>query len=130
MAKQKFRSIIVDAKTYLWAFKPSYQLVNAATFEYRCYDLFEAYAECDRTSPLRIIFITWEDAICGGPLRVGAPVVIDNPSTSGVNLHQPKWAMTLIREGLKRGWQANAHSVPFIIENGVELLAELNYTAG
>lgn len=129
VAKQKLRSIIVDAATYLWVFKPSYQLVDATAKEYRCYDLFEAYAESNHTSPLRIIFITWENAICGGPLRMGAPVIIDNPNTSGVNLHQPKWAMMLIREALKRGWQANAHSVPFTIENGVELLAELNYTA-
>ncbi|MGL5061257.1 MAG: hypothetical protein ACRC62_14890 [Microcoleus sp.] len=129
VAKQKLRSLIVDATTYLWVFKPSYQLVDATAYEYRCYDVFKAYAESNYTSPLRIIFITWECAICGGPLRVGAPVIIDNPNTSGVNLHTPKWAAGLIREGLKRGWQANAHSVPFTIENGVELLADLNYTA-
>lgn len=126
MAKKKLRSIVVDGAAFHWVFRPSYHL---ATKEYHCHDVFWAYAEDNPASPLCIVFLTWENPIVGGPLRTGLPVFPDDPNTGGVNLHQPKWAAAMIRAGLKKGWQANTRSSPFIIENGIEILAELNYEA-
>ncbi len=121
MAKQKLRNIVVDGTVYRWSFRPTYQLMNPALLTYRCRDIFTAYAESNYTSPLRIIFITWEDAIVGGPLRYGGNMILEDPNTGEINLHMPRWAAILIRIGLKQGWQATVRSTPFEI-GGIDLL--------
>jgi hypothetical protein len=122
MTKKKLRAIVIDGATFYWSFTPTYECLDPTTREYQCRDRFVTYAESNRSSPLSIVFITWENAISGGPLRTGAPIIVDELDPGGINLHTPKWAAILIREGLKRGWQANAISTPYTIENGVEML--------
>jgi hypothetical protein len=120
--KKKLRNIVVDGLAYRWSFNPSYARTDDTANPYHCRDIFTAYAEANYASPLRIIFVTWECAIIGGPLRTGAPVLLNQPDTDRVNLHSPKWAAALIRAGLKRGWQADIHSGPFLINDGTDLL--------
>lgn len=127
MAKKKLRNIVVDGKTYYWSFRPGYQRTDDPANPFCCHDLFTVYAETNHTSPLRITFVTEDDAIIGGSLRTGAPIASGDSNTRKINLNTPKWAVILLREGLKRGWQPNAHSVSFTIENGVELLTQLNH---
>jgi hypothetical protein len=127
LAKKKLRPIVVDGQNYLWGFRVGYKKTEEPSSPFHSHNIFVAYPENNYTSPLRITFIAWEDGASGSPLGTGATVVLGDLNTSGVNLHEPKWAVTLIREGLKRGWQAKTNFSPFIIENGMELLAQLNY---
>jgi hypothetical protein len=119
MGKKKLRNIIVAGTEFGWIFNPAYQILNAETREYCCYDKFRAYAAGNRTSPLEIVFITREDPIYGGELRSGLP------DLGGINLHTPQWAAILILAGLQQGWQPHAKSTPLTIGDGVQLLATL-----
>jgi hypothetical protein len=120
--KKKLRKIVVDGSVYVWGFSPS--IIQAEKCMGDC-DVFIAYAGDNHTSPLRIEFHTWEHAIWGRPLRTGFRVIPNDPDSGGINLHQPKWAALLIREGLKQGWQANACSSALKLKNGTELILRL-----
>jgi hypothetical protein len=126
MAKKKLRNIIVAGTKFVWVFNPGYQILNAETSQYCCYDRFRAYASEHRTSPLEIIFITSEDPIYGGALRSGAAIVPSLADLGGVNLHTPQWAAILIRMGLEQGWQPHARSMPLTVDDGIQLLATLS----
>lgn len=129
MAKKKPRTIVVDGKIYYWSFRAGYQRIDDSGNRFCCHDLFTAYADTSRTSPLRITFVTKDDAIIGGFLRTGAPIALGDSTAREINLNTPKWAATLIREGLKWGWQPDAHSASFTIDNDLDLLAELSHDA-
>lgn len=124
----KLRAITVDGLHYRWRFAPRYE---AAGDHWLCRDSFVAYAADSRRHPLRINFITWEDAVIGGPLRVGAPLLPERPELGGMNLHTPGWAARLIKAGLRRGWDPAAASLEIV--DGLpllfELLAEANQTS-
>ncbi|HEX3051995.1 MAG TPA: hypothetical protein VHP83_15155, partial [Aggregatilineaceae bacterium] len=75
--------------------------------------------------PLKVHFLTWDSPIDGGPLRVGAPINLDNPNTGGINLHQPKFAAQMIQQGLLRGWKP-FEKKSLVIVDGIGLLAELD----
>jgi hypothetical protein len=117
---RKMRSIVVDGERYLWRFAPRYVDQGRA-----CRDVFVAFGDEIRSSPLRIVFETWECPIIGGPLRVGAPLDLAKGRTAEINLHMPRWAATLIRAGLERGWQPRRPHAQFLIADGVALLATL-----
>ena len=76
---------------------------------------------------MQIHFITWEDAVIGGPLRTGAPVVLNSPSSAQLNLHTPKTAAEMIRGALKSGWQPITGKQPFVIDDGMGFLKEMGY---
>jgi hypothetical protein len=123
---KKTRSIVVDGQRYVWRFVPRYVPAPSPDL-YRCYDIFSAYLEGHHRSPLRIRFDTWECPMLGGPLRARAPVLLGRPETGGVNLHTPKWAAALIREGRRRGWEPEVAPGPFLVEDGVRLLEEKGF---
>ncbi len=126
--KQKLRQIIVDGTAYRWRFDPSYVHTPATSELYadtwHCRDTFTAYLATRRTGPLQIIFLTWE----GGPLHTGAPISLGNPQSSRINLHTPAFAAQLIQYARRRGWNPEQTHSAFVIENGLDVLAELGYT--
>jgi hypothetical protein len=87
MSKLPLRKIVIDGETYLWKFRPGYE--KDEHLQWRCHDIFVAYAEQDKHYPLKVHFLTWESPIEGGPLRTGAPIDLANPNTGGINLHRP-----------------------------------------
>jgi hypothetical protein len=129
--KQKLRKIALDGSVYLWRFVPGYEHMppvdasERATWQSR--DTFTAYLATQRLCPLIVRFRTWEDPIIGGPLRTGASINLTNPESSGVNLHTPGLAAGIIRQARQCGWQPEQTATPFIIENGLQLLAEMGY---
>jgi hypothetical protein len=122
MAKKKLRQIVLDGKIYLWRFIPGYVKFGEGLHQWECRDRFIAYLQFTRKSPLQIHFCTWEDAVIGGPLRVGASLNLDNSGPSGINLHTPGWAAWLIRHALNAGWMPEQDHQPFVIERGMEFL--------
>ncbi|HUY79741.1 MAG TPA: hypothetical protein VMV29_23415 [Ktedonobacterales bacterium] len=132
--KAPLRPIVVDSVQYRWRFITGYVRTDDPGNLWVCQDTFTAYLDGDKGSPLRIHFVTWEDAIVGGPLRSGAEIALGQPETAGANLHTPHWAARLIRLALERGWRpsdvANAPTrrAPFIIADGVELLLAFQHS--
>jgi hypothetical protein len=127
VSRRKISRIVVDGVEYFWAFSAGYEATGEPGNPHRCHDGFRAYLASNRNAPLVIHFVTWDDGVVGGPLRTGAPVVLGDPATAGVNLFTPRWAATLIRYGFARGWQPEGSRCKFVIEDGVRVLAELNY---
>jgi hypothetical protein len=125
MPKRRLRKIIVDGEPYFWKFNPTYE--KDENLEWRCHDIFVAYTISDKNYPLKIHFITWESPVSGGPLRTGAPTNLDDPKTGGINLHQPKFAALLIKQGLLRGWNP-IQKRALVIEDGIGLLKEIGYS--
>jgi hypothetical protein len=127
MARSKLRKMVVDGENYLWRFMPGYERTGEPLNSYQCHDSFVAYLEEGKTSPLQVHFITWEDAIIGGPLRTGAPVVPGNSNSAQLNLHTPKIAAEMIRGAIKRGWRPATDAKPFVIADGMTFLKEMGY---
>lgn len=127
MGKVKSRKLVVDSVTYMWRFTPGYEKTGEVADPYRCHDIFEAYIYERRHCPLELHFIIWEDPRIGGPLHVGAPVVLSNPNSAQLNLHTPKMAAELIRGAIKLGWQPTTDKSPLVIENGMGFLKEMGY---
>jgi hypothetical protein len=130
--KQKFRQIVVDGIAYCWRYDPGYARRSSADDPgdgiWYCQDTFTAYLASQRTSPLRIVFRTREDAILGGPLRTGVPINLNNPQGSKINLHTPAMAAQLIQHARQHGWDPEQSRPPFVIEDGLDALAQLGYT--
>lgn len=119
---------MVDGAVYRWGFIHGYLRTPEP---FRTLDVFTAYAEGNHANPLRMEFNTWEDLYRGAPLHSGLlPLEPNDPEPCGINLHTPKWAVLLIREGLKHGWQPNAKSAPFVLTDGVGIIKELKKMSG
>ncbi len=125
--RQKLRTIVVDGITYRWRFAPGYERTGDPADPYQSHDIFTAYLAEQRTGQVRIHFRTWEDAIVGGPLRTASRLNRTNPESSAVNLHTPKLAAQLIRQARIRGWNPQERTNPFVINDGLALLAEIGY---
>ena len=126
----KLRNIVVEGERYLWRFQPGYKPGEKPGDPYRCHDVFRALRERCPTSPLLVMFDTWDCPIAGGPLRCNAPIDPDDGTSARFNLHQPRWAAAMIRAGLQRGWQPRLPSSPCSIKDGVGFLKELAGTGG
>ena len=122
MRKSHMRKIVVAGEGYLWSLTPRYE--KDANEMWICHDLFTAYQEHNKRAPLRVHFITRESPIDGGPLRTGAPVDPADPSSGGINLHQPRFADAIIRAALDQGWDPVANRA-LDIGDGVGLLREI-----
>lgn len=120
--KKKYRQIIIDGRAYLWKFTPRYVKVDETSAHWECQDCFTAFLLSAKKSLFQIYFRTWEDALIGGPLRVGAPLQLDASEAVRVNLHTPGWAAWLIRQARNAGWSPEQSQQPFVIEQGVNFL--------
>lgn len=122
--KKKFRRLVIDAQTYLWRFSPGYQATGNPANPWRCYDIFTAHLFQVKSSPLQVHFLTWEDPVVGGPLRVGLPINLEELGTgaAGLNLHTPGNAARIIRLALQGGWTPEQRNSSFVIKDGVQWL--------
>jgi hypothetical protein len=124
MAKNRLRKITIDGSEYLWKFDPGYRRIESPAQPYECHDTFTAWLAQSRTSPLRVHFTAPESPAGGGPLRHGGPLASGGPS-SGINLHTPKWAATLIQLARKKGWTPELPAHALLVEDGLPWLAEV-----
>ncbi len=130
MARQKPRHIVVDGERYGWRFSSGYGQRQDSAASWLYHDIFTAWPADRPGSRLHVHFITPGDLITGSPLGTGLPIVPGTPDTGGINLHRPKLAAELIRQARQRGWTPGADAMPFVVENGLELLAAAGYAVG
>ena len=129
--KVKLRRMVLDGQTYLWSFTPGYVRDGDST---KCRDLFTTYLANRRESPLKVWFTTWEDPMIGGPLRVGVPLELGEAGAGLVgacyNLHTPHAAASIIRRARAEGWDPDRQVGPFIVDDGLRLLAATEQKSG
>ncbi|HEX7733654.1 MAG TPA: hypothetical protein VF458_02280 [Ktedonobacteraceae bacterium] len=117
---------MIDGQTYLWKFSPGYRAGKEAADAWQCDDVFAVYLFQAKNSPLQIHFLTWEDPVIGGPLRVGLPLDLQelHSGPAGLNLHTPGDAARVILLALQAGWVPEQGNRPFVIKDGVQWLKE------
>lgn len=113
MGSSKLRVIKVGGSTYLWRVSHRHHVLP----DNKCSELFTAYLEGAKTTPLRATFN--EDEV----IRIAAGVVMPAGERMSYNLNEPGMARSLIEGALAAGWKPDNSNAPFIVERGQALLA-------
>lgn len=114
------RKITVEDNVYLYKSVTGFgDNTDIATFE------ITIFLENCKQTPLKINFITWEDAYAGNPLSTGLKLArLSTKEEEVVNLNRPKYIREFILYGLKLGWTGNNKAEPI---DGLEILMSLDY---
>lgn len=114
------RKITVEDKVYLYKSVTGFGSSTAtATFE------ITIFLEHYKLTPLKINFITWEDAYAGNPLSTGIKLTrLSTREEEVVNLNRPKYIREFVLYGLKMGWNGQ-NKVELI--DGLKILTSLDY---
>ncbi|CAA9203407.1 hypothetical protein FLA105534_04613 [Flavobacterium bizetiae] len=114
------RKITVEDKVYLYKSVTGFGSSTAiATFE------ITIFLEHYKLTPLKINFITWEDAYAGNPLSTGIKLTrLSTREEEVVNFNRPKYIREFVLYGLKMGWNGQ-NKVDSI--DGLKILTSLDY---
>ena len=114
------RKITVEDNVYLYKSVTGFGGSTAiATFE------ITIFLEHYKLTPLKINFITWEDAYAGNPLSTGIKLTkLSTREEEVVNLNRPKYIREFILYGLKMGWNGQNKVEPI---DGLKILTSLDY---
>lgn len=108
--KSKIRKINVNDTDFLWRHQFSY--VKTGDGKYTSLSKVTIYVNGQKSSPFVVTFRTWEDAMIGNPVNVGAPV---DDAMQPINLNTPKDIRKIIEYALAVGWNGQTR---ITIENG------------
>lgn len=114
------RKITVEDNVYLYKSVTGFGGNTAiVTFE------ITIFLEHYKLTPLKINFITWEDAYAGNPLSTGIKLIrLSTREEEVVNLNRPKYIREFILYGLKLGWNGQNKVEPI---DGLKILTSLDY---
>lgn len=114
------RKITVEDNVYLYKSVTGFGgSTDIATFE------ITIFLEHYKLTPLKINFITWEDAYAGNPLSTGIKLTrLSTKEEEVVNLNRPKYIREFILYGLKLGWNGQNKIEPI---DGLKILMSLDY---
>lgn len=114
------RKIRIEDNVYLYKTVTGFGgSVDIATFE------ITIFLENYKLTPLKINFITWEDAYAGNPLSTGIKLAkLSTKEEEVVNLNRPKYIREFILYGLNLGWNGQ-NKVESI--DGLKILTSLDY---
>ncbi|MFH7004300.1 hypothetical protein [Flavobacterium bizetiae] len=114
------RKITVEDNAYLYKSVTGFGGSTAiATFE------ITIFLEHYKLTPLKINFITWEDAYAGNPLSTGIKLTrLSTREEEVVNLNRPKYIREFVLYGLKMGWNGQNKVEPI---DGLKILTSLDY---
>lgn len=113
------RKITVEDNVYLYKSVTGFGgSTDIATFE------ITIFLEHYKLTPLKINFITWEDAYAGNPLSTGIKLTRLSTKEEVVNLNRPKYIREFILYGLKLGWNGRNKIEPI---DGLKMLMSLDY---
>ena len=127
LQKKPLRKIIVDGEKYLWKVQHDHHALPAEAppgpSTCRCREVFTAFLEGHRTSPLRLRFPDGPGQSAGSP--AAGVVWTSGPNGLSANLNTPRIAASLIRLARARGWDPSQRKTPQIVDDGFFLLKEL-----
>lgn len=114
------RKITVEDNVYLYKSVTGFGgSTDIATFE------ITIFLEHYKLTPLKINFITWEDAYAGNPLSTGVKLMrLSTKEEEIVNLNRPKYIREFILYGLQMGWNGQNKIEPI---DGLKILMSLDY---
>lgn len=114
------RKITVEDNVYLYKSVTGFGgSTDIATFE------ITIFLEHCKQTPLKINFITWEDAYAGNPLSTGVKLMRSSTKEEEiVNLNRPKYIREFILYGLQMGWNGRNKIEPI---DGLKILMSLDY---
>lgn len=114
------RKITIEDNVYLYKTVTGFgSSLDIATFE------ITIFLENYKLTPLKINFITWEDAYAGNPLSTGIKLAkLSTKEEEVVNLNRPKYIREFILYGLNLGWNGQ-NKVESI--DGLKILMSLDY---
>lgn len=124
--KKTLRKIVVGDATYLWKVQHDHHVLHAdpeGAGAYGCREVFTAFLEGHKVSPLRIRFPDGPGQSSGYP--AAGVVWTSGPAGLTANLNTPRIAAALIRLALSQGWNPGQSRSPLIVDNGFSLLKEL-----
>lgn len=127
LQKKPLRKIGIEGKTYLWKVEHDHNALPADPSQgpdtSGCREVFTAFLEGHRASPLRIRFPDGPGQSSGYP--AAGVVWTSGPAGLAANLNTPRIAACLIRLALSRGWTPGQSKTPLIVDDGFFLLKEL-----
>lgn len=123
---RKMRRIVVDGRTFLWTTTHRHSKSPG-----ECAEVFTAFLEDHKRSPLRIVFDE-RDGLCAGYPQAGlvwlpGPQTAEgtpSPATAELDLNLPSTAETLIRHALDLGWVPDATQKPYELNGGKDLVLQ------
>jgi hypothetical protein len=105
----------VDDERYLW------KVEHAHDEPRRCVEVFTAFLEGRKASPLRVRFVESGDHHAGYP-EAGSVWTSTEPKRYA-NLNTPRIAVALVRAGRKTGWAPETAKTPLVMDGFAWLLA-------
>jgi hypothetical protein len=119
VASRRLRTIKIHGIVYFWQTRHRHLEGQEST----CSEVFSAFREDCRRTPLRIIFPETAESGPGYPSQAGVVVEYGAPPKV-INLNRPLLARTLIELALGGGWLPDSQTSQFIIGDGFQLLRQ------
>jgi hypothetical protein len=122
MKNRKPRSLTIGTAVYFWKVHHCHEPASAGGLR-RCAEVFSAFFEGFRQSPVRVLFPESDQHGPGYVSQRGVVVDYKAP-TWRLNLNRPRSARLLIEVAELAGWSPGESRQEFIIHDGYELLRE------
>jgi hypothetical protein len=121
---KRLRRIVIGTTTFLWKVEHAHHVlappVPGEGREGRCREVFTAFLDGDKRTPLRVWFTDAADRHAGYP-EAGCLWA----GELRVNLNEPGVARRVIELGLAQGWRSTAAKGEFVVEDGFAYLQRL-----
>jgi hypothetical protein len=124
MAHSRLRSLIVDARVYLWQLQLGYHQRTDAAGPWLCHDVFSAALVANPGPKLHIQLLsaTQLERLRLLPTHLA---IVPAPASAGPSLKiTANLARQVIRLGRREGWCPERGGLPVTIAEGLDLLAE------
>jgi hypothetical protein len=122
---KRLRRLVLHGSTYLWKVEHTHHVLPppppSRVGEGRCREVFTAYLEGRKASPLRIAFDDGAGHHAGYPAR--GVVWTSRAGEDDANLNTPRIARLLIERALAAGWRPEESRSPWKVDDGFVLLA-------
>lgn len=114
------RKITIEENVYLYKSVTGFGgSTEIATFK------ISIFLENYKLTPLKINFMTWEDAYAGNPLSTGIKLTrLSTKKEEVVNLNRPKYIREFVLYGLRMGWNGQNKLEPI---DGLKILMSLGF---
>ena len=117
--RTRLRRLVIDGRTYVWNVRHVHHEPPHPSGDGRCREVFTAYLEGRKATPLRIAFTDGAGRHAGYPER---GVVWTSDDRDAANLNTPSVARRLIERARALGWQPETMRAPWVVDDGFALL--------
>jgi hypothetical protein len=128
--KKKLRTLRMGDDEYLWRCTQAFEETEEAADPYSAVTTLAVYSGQAERCKLVVNFHGPVDAMTGNPLFTGEPLRLGSKESVRMNLNRPGHVQQVLEYVLALGiWDARADGKTVTVENGVELLEQLEVSA-